>query len=148
VKRSTHSPLKKSAERLSAGRHEAFFSEHFPYEIGMMRYAYEKMMIGNFDQGDNNAMIETFCIHARNIIELFKTHDSCDFDPRYFVKPDFRINTQFIKDGLLSKINNQISHLTRAELSLIKIRLAQKIGRKSSIAYRRRSLDSKPLSLM
>jgi hypothetical protein len=118
VKTAAHGPLKKSAEKLSAERHEAFFSEHFPYEIGMMRYAYEKIVAGNFDQGDHNAMIETFCIHARNIIALFKTHESCDFDPRYFVKPDFRINTQFIKDGLLSKINNQISHLTKGRTEL------------------------------
>jgi hypothetical protein len=118
VIKTAHSPLKKSAEKLSQERHEAFFSEHFPYEIGMMRYAYHKLKGENFDQGDQNAMIETFCIHARNIIELFKTHVSCDFDPRYFTTSDFRINKQFIKDGLLSKINNQISHLTKGRTEL------------------------------
>jgi len=91
---------------------EEFFGEHLPYEINMFRASYLLLGTGLLGAVLNNALIESFCVHARNLIEFFKTKDSCDFDPRAFTVQAYALNKRFIGDSILPKITNQISHLT------------------------------------
>ena len=90
-----------------------FFTEHLPYEINMLRATYALLQTGGLlGPIVANTLIESFCVHTRNLIEFFKTKDSCDFDPRDFASPGYELNKRFIGDSILPKITNQISHLT------------------------------------
>jgi hypothetical protein len=92
---------------------DEFFKEHLPYEIGMMRDSIHALAIRDgLGEFEKNAFIETFCLHARNLIEFFKQKDPCDFDPRDFTH-GFELNKRFIGDRALPKINRQVSHLTK-----------------------------------
>jgi hypothetical protein len=88
-----------------------FFDEHLLYEIQMFRFAYGRLLDGNHDQAPANALIECFLLHSRNLIEFFKTKDSCDFDPRDFAD-NFKLNKRFISDDELPRINAHLSHLS------------------------------------
>lgn len=92
---------------------DEFFTEHLPYEIGMMRASILALATRQLDGFETNAFIETFCLHARNLIEFFKRKESCDFDPRDFTVAGFKLHKRFIGDGALQRINRQISHLTK-----------------------------------
>jgi hypothetical protein len=92
---------------------DEFFTEHLPYEIGMVRDSMNALITPQLPEFEKNAFIETFCLHARNLIEFFKNKDACDFDPRSFVDAFFRLNKRFIGDAALPRINEQISHLTK-----------------------------------
>jgi hypothetical protein len=92
---------------------DEFFTEHLAYEIGMMRDSIHALATRDkLSEFEKNAFIETFCLHARNLIEFFKQKDPCDFDPRDFTN-GFELNKRFIGDGALPKINKQVSHLTK-----------------------------------
>jgi hypothetical protein len=56
--------------------------------------------------------VESLLIHARNLIEFFQTKKSCDCDPRWFTNVGYRLKKRFVRDTLLSGINQQIAHLT------------------------------------
>ncbi|MFO1151410.1 MAG: hypothetical protein U1E62_23800 [Alsobacter sp.] len=101
--------MRKKHTRISA---EEFFREHLHYEIWMLRETYAYMLVGSFGDVMNNALIESYCTHARNLIEFFRYKDSCDYHPAEFVTADFKKNTQFIGDILFTTINEQISHMS------------------------------------
>ena len=48
-----------------------FVREHLPYEIDMLRSTYLTLYQGGVDWAIRNALIESFCIHARNLLEFF-----------------------------------------------------------------------------
>jgi hypothetical protein len=51
------------------------FTADLPYEIDMLRNTYERLL--NHSLEDNvgqNALIESFCVHARNLLEFFNGH--------------------------------------------------------------------------
>jgi hypothetical protein len=92
---------------------DEFFTEHLPYEISMMRGSIEVLstpLLGTFA---TNAFIETFCLHARNLIEFFRNKEGCEFDPQDFTTAAFEVKTAFIGNGPLQWINKQVSHLTK-----------------------------------
>jgi hypothetical protein len=89
-----------------------FFNEHLPYEIEMMRGLYDELSTGSSTWLMHNARIESFHIHARNLIEFFKNKRPCDFDPRLFTHGRYQPNGNFVDNRLEGKINQQISHLT------------------------------------
>ena len=88
------------------------FARHLPYEIDMLRELYLELLSGKYSQLLHNSHIESFLIHARNLIEFFKNKEPCDFDPRLFTDESYEPNRQFINSKLLDKINEQIAHLT------------------------------------
>lgn len=88
------------------------FSRHLPYEINMLRELYPELLSGHHSRLLHNAHIEAFLIHARNLIEFFKNKPPCDFDPRLFTDTSYEPNRNFINTDLLSKINQQVAHLT------------------------------------
>ncbi len=85
---------------------------HFiPYEAGMMRALNAKLLLGSPTRLDRNADIESFHIHARNLIEFFTDDKQCAIDPRAFTTKDYRIDGNFIPKRLETKISQQIVHL-------------------------------------
>jgi hypothetical protein len=105
---------------------QEFFDEHLPYEVEMMRGLYDELSAGGYTQLIHNANIESFHIHARNLIEFFKNKKPCDFDPRLFTHERYQPNGNFVDNSLEAKINQQISHLTADRTA----DAAQKLGPK------------------
>lgn len=95
---------------------EEFFTEHLPYEVSMLRAAYE-LARAQKPAAEHNALVELFLLHARNLIEFYKDRPSCDFDPRMFTNASFQLNRDFIPDALAARINRQVSHLTAKRIS-------------------------------
>jgi hypothetical protein len=90
---------------------EEFFTQHLPYEIDMLRATYEFARASR-SAPEHEALVESFLMHARNLIEFFQDRPSCDFDPRMFTGGSYQLNKDFIADQVLPRINRQISHLT------------------------------------
>jgi hypothetical protein len=95
---------------------EEFFTEHLPYEVSMLRATYELARAAK-PAAEHNAMVDSFLMHARNLIEFYKDRPSCDFDPRMFTNASFQLNKDFIADSLAARINRQTSHLTAKRIS-------------------------------
>jgi hypothetical protein len=105
--------------------------KHVAYELDMLVYTFDKLLLveplvrRSFQAGQVNALIEAFCIHARNLHEFFQgsradTLKANTFtDSRYKPRP----NDQERKT-LIGKINRQISHLTEQRTSVVE----EKIG--------------------
>src|SRR4051794_17297670 len=91
-------------------QYEECIREHLPYEISMLRWLYGKLL-SSHDQPDANAFIESFFLHARNLVAFFRNDTDCGFDPRYFTKQDYQVAGNFVPAGLVKKINQQIQHL-------------------------------------
>jgi hypothetical protein len=91
--------------------------KHLRYEVQMLGETMTKLEVpDSFDQTTMNALIESFCIHARNLNEfLLEKRDrhgdlvkaSSFTDDAY--KPP---RTSKSRTALFDKINQQISHLT------------------------------------
>ena len=95
---------------------EEFFNEHLPYEISMLRAAYD-LARANRPASEHNALVDSFLMHARNLIEFFKDRPGCDFDPRMFTNASYQLNRDFIADQLSARINAHVSHLTTRRIS-------------------------------
>jgi hypothetical protein len=95
---------------------EEFFSRVLPYEISMFRATYALARAPR-PEAENRALVESFLLHARNLIEFFKDKPSCDFDPRMFTVASYQLDKDFIADAVLPRINAQISHLTVRRIS-------------------------------
>jgi hypothetical protein len=95
---------------------EEFFAEHLPYEIDMLRATYE-LVRASKPPAEHSAVLESFLMHARNLIEFYKDKPSCDFDPRMFTVGSFQLNKDFIADSVLPRINKQVSHLTARKVA-------------------------------
>jgi hypothetical protein len=96
------------------------FDEHLPYEIEMLRITYELLhkpvvvQVGGEEAAKLvlSAMMESFSIHVRNLVEFFKYKEPCDFSPGMFAIAGYPLKTRFVNDSILTKINTQIAHLT------------------------------------
>jgi len=91
---------------------DKFLTRHLPYEVKMMRELYPELNSGKYAQLIHNSNVQSFHVHARNLIEFFKNKPPCDFDPRLFTEPSYQPDGNFIDNLLEAKINQQISHLT------------------------------------
>ncbi len=99
---------------------------HFiPYEIGMMRALHRRLASGSLSQLCRNAEIESFHIHARNLMEFFKNDKQCAIDPRTFTSKNYRIDGDFISKKLETKISQQIVHLTHERTDVENDKLEQ-----------------------
>jgi len=99
--------------------------KHVGYELDMLVYTFDKLLLveplvtRSFQAGQVNALIEAFCIHARNLDEFFQcsgqgnTLKAATFaDSRYKPRPNDKE-----RKNLISRINKQISHLTEQRTS-------------------------------
>jgi hypothetical protein len=98
--------------------HTDIFVEHIPYEIDMLRETY-RMLAAVPPPTDalKNALIEAFCVHARSLLDFFKststnTNDAVatEFATGYVPQIDETVDP--LKTIRL-KLNKQIFHLTK-----------------------------------
>jgi len=53
------------------------FHEHLPYEIDMLRSTYHRLAnLPNIDTDIRNALIESFCVHARALLDFFSNRST------------------------------------------------------------------------
>ena len=106
--------------------------KHVGYELDMLVYTFDKLLLveqlveRSLQPGQVNALIEAFCIHARNLDEFFQGSGRGDtLKAELFADGEYAplTNDKERKD-LVRKINKQISHLTEQRTSEIK----EKIG--------------------
>ena len=92
----------------------------------MLRELYPELGSRKYTQLIHNSNIQSFCIHARNLIEFFKNKKPCDFDPRLFTDAAYEPDGNFIEHSLERKINQQIAHLTAQRTGNAKDQLGPK----------------------
>jgi hypothetical protein len=93
-------------------QYEECFREHLPYEINMFRALFAALLYGvPKDSLTSNAYIESFFLHARNLINFFKNDTDCGFDPRYFTDSRYEPIGRLVPDKLQRRINHQVPHL-------------------------------------
>jgi hypothetical protein len=101
--------------------------EHLPYEIGMLRGTFERLReidaSGGVAENDiakqvcRNALIESFCVHARSLLDFFANRPDRRADDA--VAQDFVAFASSLKPteeplkSLREKLNKEIFHLTK-----------------------------------
>jgi hypothetical protein len=115
------------AKRLSEAVLDEFLDEHLPYEVQMLRHTYHLLATGiavspaEAQVVVEYALIESFCVHARNLIEFFRHKKPCDFDLRWFAKDGYRVaDKDFIGASVQKKLDEQMSHLTKGRTKVEK----------------------------
>jgi hypothetical protein len=93
-------------------RPEKLLGHHLKYEIDMLRETLARLP-SSTDRVITNALIESYCVHARSLIEFFRKRRSRAAQD--YVRPALAYKpftgTQGRVDDLWLKLNNQISHL-------------------------------------
>jgi hypothetical protein len=85
---------------------EELIGHHLVYEIDMLRETIFRIGRSG-DKVLNNALIESFCVHARNLIEFFQKPRGAG---RY-VRPGYKAFDNVDISPDIKRLNNQISHL-------------------------------------
>ena len=105
--------------------------KHLRYEVLMLDQTRRKLKAQDFpDQYMANALIEAFCVHARNLNEFFlEASDrykdllkASSFTDAAYKPPR---NTK-LRRALFDKINRQISHLTKKRTSVARLKIGDK----------------------
>lgn len=75
------------------------------------------------DSLTSNAYIESFFLHARNLISFFKNDTDCGFDLRYFTDLKYEPNGRLVPEKLRRRINHQVPHLgtQRSDTTVLKL---------------------------
>jgi len=105
--------LNKSVEGL-----QEVINHHVPYEVRMMRQTYAMLADGSaclwFSQTVINALIESFCLHARSLIEFFSgetTPADNTAAAKHFAKSSYKPCPDYGPSReLRGKLNGQIAH--------------------------------------
>lgn len=90
---------------------EEILGEHLPYELWMLRQTYEKLRSPPADKVLRNALIESFCIHARLLLEFFENKQgkhAKDYTGGSYQATHLANLTRLERD----KLNTQIAHMT------------------------------------
>jgi hypothetical protein len=94
------------------------FTEHLPYEIDMLRNTYQSLRGSPLPTGFlKDALIESFCVHARSLLDFFKgmggkldDSNAAEFTKGFVTAIDEM--TEPLK-SIRPKLNKQIFHLTK-----------------------------------
>jgi hypothetical protein len=94
------------------------FERHLPYEIDMLRVTYLMLSTPGaplwFTPNVLNALIESFCVHARNLIEFYIATNSLTDETvaaQHFTK-DYKAFPNKLPRRIIGKLNSQITHLS------------------------------------
>jgi hypothetical protein len=94
---------------------EVLLGHHLVYEINMLRETYERCPKEGVEISDGvikNVLIESFCIHARNLIEFFQNEGNYKY--KRYSNSQYK-SFSIVDDGRITSIkgllNDQISHL-------------------------------------
>lgn len=90
---------------------DEIFETHLPYEIDMLRWAYERLEEKIEDEALCNSIIECFCVHARNLIEFLEKTGAVS--AKAFANASYSAFSGKTRDVVSARqrLNNQISHL-------------------------------------
>jgi hypothetical protein len=95
---------------------EEIFKEHLHYEIDMLLATFDRLRAPVYDPVAANALIESFCIHARNLDDFFLGRRGAKAET--YAKPSYKpYDGGGISSTLDKKLNTQIAHLTDARTS-------------------------------
>lgn len=114
----------RQADPAADGLAKKMLNHFIPYEIGMMRALHKRLSAGSPSRLQRNAEIESFHIHARNLMEFFTNDKQCAIDPRTFTEETYRVQANFIPKQLENKISQQIVHLTHERTDTEKDKLS------------------------
>jgi hypothetical protein len=85
--------------------HKEYFEDHLNYEVWMLGETYTRLLVQVPDKVIANALVESFCIHARILIEFFsKARGANTYTTKKYV-----VTKRYEK--LNRQINNQIAHI-------------------------------------
>lgn len=111
--------MKKSREATD----EEILGEHLPYELWMLRETFARLSSPPADAVLCNALIESFCIHARQLIEFFENKQGKQ--AKEFTGGKYAaVYLSGLTNSERGKINTQIAHLT----GMRTVDSAEKIG--------------------
>lgn len=83
---------------------------HLPYEIWMLQETHQRLKGAVSDQVVTNALIESFCIHARQLLDFFENKQGrCAKD---FTGGTYNATCLSYLRTQRTKLNTQIAHLT------------------------------------
>jgi hypothetical protein len=107
--------------------------DHFRYEVQMLRYTHQRLCRGfaGTDKCEANAVIESFCIHARNLIDFLRETESKLSDGKYAAAVHFTdryeaFKTHSMSDDLYGKLGEQIAHITYGRTNIDEEKLGAK----------------------
>jgi hypothetical protein len=105
--------LKQSPEGLMEA-----FEHHVVYEVNMLRHTFSFLSVRAWSQELANAIIESFCVHARNLIDFFSEKSETPGQSNGYVGAKHFCNgyQPWTKgapgNDLIGALNRQISHVT------------------------------------
>ena len=90
---------------------QELFDEHLFYECQMLVHTQQALLAAAWFHPIGNALMESFCFHARNLIEFFDGGPNVNFS--LFAKPSFKPwASGRVRDVLVRKLNTHLAHLT------------------------------------
>src|SRR5262245_2374466 len=91
---------------------EEIIQVHLPYELTMLCETFERIGLAS-DPIDTNSFIESFCLHARNLIDFFENDQGAHAQDFLIVgEHDLFSDSGKVAKPLKKKLNTQIAHLT------------------------------------
>lgn len=82
-----------------------------PYEIAMLQGTFLRLVQPPADRIVNNALIESFCVHARQLLEFLNNKQGAPVAD--FVNANFQLqHITKLDNDLVQKLNTQIAHIT------------------------------------
>lgn len=94
----------------------AFLTEHYVYEINMLRWTHATLA-GTEEGFLANSLIESFCVHARALMDFYNSNPRADdIVATHFIRSgQFSANAiSLIPTDIRTRVNKQIAHLTAA----------------------------------
>lgn len=101
----------------------AFLAEHYLYELNMLRAAHA-LLPRMATQALANALIESFVVHARNLMDFFLSAPRGDDAVAAHFTADGTFAaaaTRAVPKDLRIRLNKQIAHLTYSRTNAVKI---------------------------
>ena len=100
----------------------AIVVEHLLYEFFMLNYCFECLTSHSLDVNHNNVLIESFCLHARNLIDFFWGKEPASGDrpsADHFTDKEYPNHRGADPRGkaIYSKLNTQVAHLSYSRTS-------------------------------
>lgn len=90
---------------------EEILGEHLPYELWMLRRTKEKLAFPSADEVTCNALIESFCLHARQLLEFFENKQGKRAE-EYTGGTYKAVHLTNLTTAEREKLNTQIAHIT------------------------------------
>lgn len=93
--------------------------EHLRYELDMLFGTYERLEVPSSDLVCGNALIESFCLHARQLLDFFNNEQGLranEFTTAQYVPLTSAVVG--VSETLAQKLNTQIAHLTKKRVSV------------------------------